>query len=150
MEETGYRSRRTMLPRFCKLLSNLHPKLFQDCCSVDPIDSQRQARVECRSRPNIWNSEEGVYNGAYSDAFWLPQAVLSRNGCFWLCPWSGPFTTWQRQTPPSCRVSLTKIYCYWDQLWDPQQGAFSHCQLVPRVASFSRKSSTSGHGLHRS
>ncbi len=146
VEETGYRSRRTMLPQFCELLSNLHLKLFQDCCFVDLIDSQRQARVECGSKPSIWNSEEGVYNGAS----WLPETVLSRNGCFWLCPWSGPFTTWQRWTPPSCHVSLTKIYCCRDQLWDPRQGALSHCRLVPRMASFSQRSSTSGHGLHRS
>jgi len=148
--KTGYRSRPTMLPRFCELLSNLHPKLFQDCCSVDPIDLQRQALVECGSRPNIWNSKEGVYNGAYYNASWLSEAILSKNGCFWLCPWNGPFTTRQKRTPPSYCISLTKIYYYRDQLWDPRQGAFNHCRLVPRVASFFRRSSTSGHGLHRS
>jgi hypothetical protein len=53
MEETGYHLRRTMLLRFCELLSNLHPKLFQDCHSIDPINLQRQVRVECGSKPSV-------------------------------------------------------------------------------------------------
>ncbi len=106
--------------------------------------------MECGSIPNIWNSEEGVYNGTYSDAFWLLEAVLSRNGCFWLCLWSGPFTTRQRRTPPPYSVSLTKIYYYRDQLWDSWQGAFSHCRFVLRMVSFFWRSSTSSHGPHQS